>query len=415
MTVLISHPTGNANLRAVLRGLRRGGLLARFHTTIAAPPGNWCGLLGPKQTAKLDQRRFPEVDWQDIRLHPERELVRQWARRFGPERLVRHETGWASVDAVYKNLDLEVVADLRRNARDLRAVYAYEDGALETFRAAEKLGVKCIYDLPTAHWRIVSELMRDEAERFPDWAVTMNALTDSVMKYSRKDEELVLANCVMVASSFARQSLHGLVDGAKVQVIGYGCSTVDLGPIHPRNQDEPINLLFVGRLNQAKGLADLIESLSLLAVDYRITLVGALPSHVPKSLDQFLKDPRCIWEGVVPHSRVFEIMARSHLFVFPSIVEGFGMVITEAMRSGCPVLTTTNTAGPDVLEHGTTGFVIPIRRPDLLAAYITLMAEDEEMRQAIATAARVRAGEMSWNGYEEDTLRVIQNLIGFQA
>lgn len=415
MSVLISHPTGNANVRAVLRGLRKAGLLARFHTTMAAPPGDWSRVLGPLRAAQLDQRRFPEVEWQDIRLHPKREVIRQWAKRLGPSWLVRHEAGWASVDAVYRGLDLAVAKDVYKNARDLRAVYAYEDGALETFRVAEKLGVSRLYDLPIAHWRVLHELLSEEAERLPEWATTLDGLKDSQCKHDCKDEELERAERVFVASSFTRQSLHGVIDADKIDLIGYGCLPPTSNPISRRPRGKPISLVFVGQLNQRKGLADLIACLSLLDVDYHITLVGALPSHIPASLSQLLKDPRCTWVGVVPHSEVFKIMAQSHLFVFPSIVEGFGMVITEAMRSGCPVLTTTNTAGPDILDHRKTGFVVPIRRPDILASYITRMAEDEEQRQEIATAAKAKAQEISWSNYEMKTLRVIHDLLELSA
>lgn len=412
MSVLISHPTGNANVRAVVRSLHQSGLLARFHTTLGAPAGDWPSRLGPLRVAKLDQRRFPEVDWGDIRLHPTREIVRQWAKRFGPKGLIRHETGWASVDAVYSALDRAVASDLRRNGADLQAVYAYEDGALETFRAAKKLGIGRIYDLPIAHWRLLINLLTEEADRLPDWAPTLDGLKDSATKHARKDEELDSADCVMVASSFTRHSLKGMIDDSRVYVIPYGCLPPDQHPISQRGQNEPINILFVGQLNQRKGLADIIACLSLLAVDYKITLVGAMPSHIPDSLAGLLADPRCTWAGVVPHHYVLRLMAKSHVFVFPSIVEGFGMVITEAMRSGCPVIVSTNTAGPDIIDHGRDGFIIPIRRPDLLAKYVTLLADDENMRQEIALAARATAEKMSWGGYESKTIQVIKEMIG---
>lgn len=410
MRVLFSHPTGNANARAVLRALSEEGLLARFHTTIAAPPGRWAEILGAGQTAKLDQRRFPETRWSDTTLHPTREFVRQIAKRMGWHWIVRHEAGWASVDAVYRSLDL-AVADEIRLSPDIHAVYAYEDGALRSFRTANEQGVACLYDLPIAHWRRLQDLLRDEAERLPDWAPTMEGLRDSELKHAAKDEELERADRVLVASSFTYESLKGIVDPGKVEIIRYGCLPPTSGPVATRLPGEPIRLLFVGQLTQRKGVADLVDCLSLLNVDYRITLVGPLPHHIPHKLARLLRDPRCHWKGVVPHGRVFEIMAESHIFVFPSIVEGFGMVITESMRSGCPVITTSHTAGPDVLEHGRSGHIVPIRAPEALAAAITEWADDETLRQSVAVAARERARALTWKAYENQTVRMVRAMI----
>lgn len=88
-------------------------------------------------------------------------------------------------------------------------------------------------------------------------------------------------------------------------------------------------------------------------------------------------------------------MAQAHVFVFPSIVEGFGMVITEALSAGLPVITTPHTAGADILTEGVDGFVVPIRSPDALAERITRLAEDESRRHAMAHAARAAASRMS--------------------
>lgn len=412
MSVLFSHPTGNANARAVLRALSGEGLLARLHTTIAAPPGRWAGVLGAGRAAKLDQRRFPEARWSDTTLHPMREVVRQIAKRMDWQGIIRHETGWASVDAVYRALDRAVAGEIDRATPDIRAVYAYEDGALHSFRAANARGMACLYDLPIAHWRRLRDLLRDEAERLPDWAPTMEGLRDSDLKHDAKDEELERADRVLVASSFTRDSLKGVVDPDKVEVVRYGCLPPTSGPVATRLPGEPIRLLFVGQLTQRKGVADLVDCLSLLDVDFRITLVGPLPHHVPGNLAWLLSDPRCHWAGVVPHGRVFEIMTQSHAFVFPSIVEGFGMVITEAMRSGCPVITTSHTAGPDVLDHGRSGHILPIRAPEAIAAAITEWADDETLRQSVAVAARDRARALTWQAYEDQTVGMVRAMIG---
>ena len=413
MSVVISHPTGNANVRAVLRTLQNAGLLRRFHTSVAVPDARWIHVLGPAMDRRLGQRRFAEVPWSRVRRHPTRELVRQAARRFGPAVLVCHESGWASVDAVYAAIDRAVAAGLRRDTSSPRAVYAYEDGALETFRTAQKIGVTRIYDLPIAHWRTLHRLLTEEADRLPEWAPTMEGLRDSAAKHDRKDEEIRLADHVLVASSFTRSSLvEHFGPDLRVTTIPYGCPRPLVSNPDRREHGAPLHLMFAGHLTQRKGVADLIAALDRVAIDWRLTLAGPRPATIPPALGCLLKDPRCRWLGVVPHRTLLEEMSKAHVFVFPSIVEGFGMVLTEAMAAGLPVITTPNTAGPDILTEGRDGFIVPIRDPDALADRITLIAEDEPLRAQMAAAALDTAGRRGWAAYEDGVIRVLRDMLG---
>ncbi|MDR9395517.1 MAG: glycosyltransferase family 4 protein, partial [Roseovarius sp.] len=314
--------------------------------------------------------------------------------------LTRHETGWASVDGVYHALDRAVAQRIRSAKCPASTVYAYEDGALETFRAAETTGVTRLYDLPIAHWRRCRQLLQEEAERVPDWACTMEGLRDSAEKHARKDSEIELADHILVASSFTRDSLTSAFGDIPVHVTTYGCPPPIVTEPARRAKDAPLELLFAGHLAQRKGIADLIAALDLLEADWRLTLAGPKPAAAPPALERFLSDERVTWLGTVPHATLLDHMAKSHAFVFPSIVEGFGMVITEALSAGLPVITTPHTAGPDILTDGVDGYIVPIRSPEALADRITRLADDEDHRHAMARAALSTARRRSWAQYE---------------
>lgn len=401
MGILVSHPTGNANLRAVLRATERSGTLSEFWTTLCLPPALIGAKVMPEQIRrKLSQRSFSEAPWDKTRVRPIREIARLGARGAGWAALIRHETGWASVDGVYRGLDRAVAQSLRKH-NTARVVYAYEDGARDSFRAARDTGRFCVYDLPIAHWRTLRRLLEEEAERLPEWACTMEGLRDSAEKHARKDEEITLADHVLVASSFTLSSLTDQFGAVPATVVPYGCPPPTTASLSERAAGEPLRLLFAGHLAQRKGIADLIAAVALLDIDWTLTLVGPKPAHTPAALDAFLESPRVHWLGTVPHATLLERMAEAHAFVFPSIVEGFGMVITEALSAGLPVITTPHTAGPDILTEGEDGFIVPIRNPAALAERITRLHDDEVMRQAMAAAARRTAASRSWTGYED--------------
>lgn len=321
MSALVSHPTGNANLRAVLRGLQGADELAEFWTTLALPKEMARSPALPRLVQRrLSQRCFAEVSWSRTRLQPWREITRLVARGAGFRALTQHEVGWASVDGVYRALDRAVAEHIRSDSCTASLVYAYEDGALESFRAAHETGITCAYDLPIAYWRTLRHLLEEEAERLPEWACTMEGLRDSSEKHERKDAELELADEILVASSFTRNSLASHFGKISVHVTPYGCPAPTNAPPKPRGHDRPIELFFAGHLAQRKGIADLIAALAFLDVDWRLTMAGPRPPMAPKALDQFLQDQRVNWLGTVPHSTLLEHMTRAHVFVFLSLI-----------------------------------------------------------------------------------------------
>ncbi|HEX4085100.1 MAG TPA: hypothetical protein VHY22_09330, partial [Chthoniobacteraceae bacterium] len=187
--IAVSHPTGNAFVRALLAGLESEKRLARFFTTIAG----------------VGRRRYP-VPAERIDTSPLREMARLALARFGAP-LTRHETGWASVDGVYRALDAHVARWMANERPAIDWVYAYEDGALATFRAARELGIRRAYELPIAYWETAQRLLREEAERLPEWEPTLGATRDSEAKLTRKTEEITMADKVICPSRFVFESL----------------------------------------------------------------------------------------------------------------------------------------------------------------------------------------------------------------
>src|SRR5260370_1373682 len=79
--------------------------------------------------------------------------------------------------------------------------------SLTSFRFARNLGLKTIYELPIGYWRYYQELMEEEAQLEPEWAITLPGIFDSASKRERKDEELALSSHIVVASEFVRHTL----------------------------------------------------------------------------------------------------------------------------------------------------------------------------------------------------------------
>jgi glycosyltransferase involved in cell wall biosynthesis len=89
------------------------------------------------------------------------------------------------------------------------------------------------------------------------------------------------------------------------------------------------------------------------------------------------------------------------VFVFPSLFEGYGLVLLEALAMGLPVITTPHTAGPDLIREGVEGFIVPIRDSAAIAAHLEFLHREPARRADMSHQARLRAREFSWSSYEE--------------
>src|SRR5450759_1082926 len=127
--ILLAHPFGNANVRAVLSALDQARLLAKFVTALG-----WSNAsplvheLPPNLRSQMARRGY-ELPHYKIKISPAREIVRLPAQKMRQRWLVEHERGWASIDRVWRELDKFAADSLRKSyqRQSIRAVYAYED------------------------------------------------------------------------------------------------------------------------------------------------------------------------------------------------------------------------------------------------------------------------------------------------
>ena len=398
--ILVAHPFGNANVRALLAALQERDRLAKHLTTVG-----WSS-----RSAFKFPRRAYDLPRAKIQIHPARETVRLLAGLLGLRGLTTHERGWASIDRVWRNLDERAARYLcsQQRRQEIDAVYAYEDCALHLFEAAHDLRVRRIYDLPIAYWETAQRLLREEAQRYPDWEPTLGGTRDSPEKLARKTRELELAELVICPSNFVYDSLSENVRAAKQ------CVVVPFGspPSQEKrpNESSKLRVLFAGALTQRKGLADLFAAMRLVdSARVELVVMGSLLRPLSWYRDQY---PNFTYEAPRPHGEVLALMRTCDVFILPSIVEGRALVQQEAMACGLPLIATRNAGADDMIDEGKTGFLVPIRSPEAIAEKIDWCATHRESISGMGIAAQERAATMTWRGYGEKILAAIETLIG---
>jgi glycosyltransferase involved in cell wall biosynthesis len=406
--ILLSHPTGNANVRAVLQALDQAGLLARFVTTLG-----WSETAYPFLAAKIHGklRRNYAIPANKIDIHLLRESVRLLAGPLGMKKLTAHESGWASVDQVCQSLDREAARRLRHDSYGpaIRTVYAYEDCAEQLFVTARDLGLKRVYDLPIAYWETTQQLLREEAQRYPNWEPTLGATRDSEEKLSRKTRELELAELVICPSTFVLESLPAHARATKQCLVApFGSPIVDLKE-DDKNESGRLRVLFAGALTQRKGLADLFEAMKMVhSTEIELVVMGSRLRPLSWYRDQFAG---FVYEPPRPHAGFLRLMQSCDVFVLPSIVEGRALVQQEAAACGLPLIATRNAGGDDLIIEGQTGFLVPIRSPASIAEKITWFAANRSRISGMGIAAQERAREFTWRAYGERIVAAIRALV----
>lgn len=404
--VLLSHPTGNQNVRNALRSLADHEMLAEFCTTVAVPPqSKWTKLLPASLRNQLVRRGYGEAPWERIACVPFRESVRLAAPSLRMEEILCSGERPFSVIGMYRHFDARVA----RRLRQIRptAVYAYEGGALETFREAKRLGMITIYEQPSSYWHWVRNLLSEEAAHSPEFAGLLPNLRDSDSHLRWKDEELSLADYVFVPSEHVRRTLSGAVPDEKIRVISYGAPEPKERKAARTDPGQPLQVLFVGGLTQHKGIGYLLDAVARVEHMVNLTLVGRRrPGNA--RLDAACR--RWRWIESLPHDQVLELMTETDVLVLPSFGEGFGLVVTEALACGLPVIVTPNVGAADLIRDGRNGFIVPVRSAESIAECLHRLSCNREELCEMSRHAQTTASERGWETYREAWANAVREL-----
>lgn len=410
--IIVSHPNGNANTRGAVYGFQRKQILYKYVTSVAVfSSGIWHIISKLHGLKKFRRKLYKDSIRRQVVCYPYKELGKQLCMILGLSSLIKHEKGLFCSDKVNDYIDKKTAILIKKDSNKINAIYGYEDISLNSFKTAKELGKVCIYDLPIGHWRSMRELLDEERRNLPEWAITIGGFYDSDAKLARKDEELLLADKIYVASSFTKLSLKGFPkELAEVEVIPYGFPPVNRERVYNSfDKGRKINALYVGGLSQRKGIAYVFEAIKGLEDKINLTVVGSGNIKGCKALREELR--KVTYIPTLPHSEVLKLMSESDVLIFPSLFEGFGLVITESMSQGTPVITTNRTCGPDIITDGKDGWIVnagesqPIRL--LLESFIANPSQLEKTgRNALATASL-----RPWEKYENELAESVRSFV----
>jgi glycosyltransferase involved in cell wall biosynthesis len=238
--------------------------------------------------------------------------------------------------------------------------------------------------------------------------------TPANVKADREFADRILrrADGLIAVSENTRQDAIRLLDIApeRIQTIysGIAGSYFDAQPVR---RERPY-VLFIGTIEPRKNITTLLDAWALLIPDLRaefdLVIAGPQGWNSDQTLARIRREAKYL--GYVPESALPELTAGATAFVYPSLYEGFGFPVAQAMAAGAPVITSNNSCLPEIT--GGAALLIDPQSPAEIAAALTSVLESPSIRSDLSTRGRARAELFRWETCATQSLQFFRSVCG---
>ncbi|WP_168185947.1 glycosyltransferase family 4 protein [Magnetospirillum sp. ME-1] len=292
---------------------------------------------------------------------------------------------------------------------DCRILVSWSGASLEAMAEARRRGIRTVLERGSTHMDHQCAVLTEAHAR---WGLVWSPTDEELVE--REREEYAAADLIALGSSHAAETFlaRGFAP-ERLLVNPYG---VDLDRFRatPRVEEpgRPLRLLFVGQVGVRKGVPELLRAFAALKRPAELHLVGPVEPGFASLLARLATDG-VVLRGPLPGAALPGEYARADAFVLPSVEEGFGMVILQAMAAGLPVVASSATGLPDADPRGQAGLVVPPADIAALTHALDLIVGDTASRRRMGQAARsaVEAG-WSWDDYGGRAVEAYGRLTG---
>jgi glycosyltransferase involved in cell wall biosynthesis len=307
--------------------------------------------------------------------------------------------------------DRIVARRIEKLAGQIDVIHTWPTGALETLKAAARLGIPTVLERPNAHTGFAMDVVQRECDRLgivlpPDQEHAYNA-----EKLRKEEEEYRLATRLLCPSDFVVKTF--LDKGFAKEQLARHIYGFDEKVYHldrkPRDPKRGLTMLFVGVCAVRKGVHYALEAWlqSPASKDGTFLIVGEFLPAYREQLERMLSHPSV---KVLGHrTDVPELMRQNDILVLPTIEEGSALVTSEARASGC-VLLVSEAAGA-ICRHMENALVHRVGDVPSLAQHITMLHEDRALLERLRTASVANVAEITWTAAGVTLLDVYREAI----
>lgn len=304
-----------------------------------------------------------------------------------------------------------VARRIEKLAGRVDVIHAWPVAALETLKIAAKLGIPTVLERPNAHTRFAFATVKKEFDRLGVDLPPRDEYFYREDVLEKEEAEYELADFILCPSDFVvRTFVDQGVPRSKLLRHTYGFDESTFYPSsEPESTSNGLTMLFVGVCAVRKGLHFALDAWlkSPAATNGTFLIAGEFLPAYQKRLSTMLSHSSVKVLG--QRRDVPELMRNSDLLVLPSIEEGFGLVIAEAIGSGCVPL--ASDACTEICRHMENGLVHPVGDVETLAQQITMLHEDRTLLGKLRTGCLKTAHEFTWTAAGVRLLQVYREAI----
>jgi glycosyltransferase involved in cell wall biosynthesis len=300
--------------------------------------------------------------------------------------------------------------------RDFAIVQSFSGVAEEVLDALNGATIRALVRGST-HIRTQAQLLEEEERRA---GTALDRPTP--WRIAREEREYAKADVIFVLSEFARRSFleHG-INADKLRLLPLGSSVARFRPraetIEQRScrilSGTPLRILNVGSFSFRKGALDIAQIAQTMHPRCQFRVVGDLPFETRRLRSSLRGKLEFIRRA--PEEDLPAVYAWADLFLFPTIEDGYAVVLAHARAAGLPILATSHCAAPELIEEGRTGWILPVRSADAFCDRLRWCdANRKELCSMIHACAKV-AETRDWSDVASEFVQQMRASRGLQA
>ncbi len=276
---------------------------------------------------------------------------------------------------------------------------------------AKRLNMLSVVNWNIQHWDFAKEELSRESEVNPAWTggrvFTHSRFPDRLTQAWR--DELDTADFILTPSTSVTESFVSRgYSPDRFWTVPYGVDSTHFPPLkRDRSKADPLRVLCIGQVSQRKGVSrffDVARRLPQCRFDWVGWRVAKLPEPPPVNVSLHFSA-----RDLLPFLQAADV------FLFPSLIDGFGLAVLEAMATGLPAICSTNAGARDVIEDGQDGWVVGPRDVARMVCLLELLADDRGLLARMSHSARLKAETYTWERFHKGVVDQATNAFYEQA
>lgn len=205
------------------------------------------------------------------------------------------------------------------------------------------------------------------------------------------------------------------IPSKNIQIINHG--VVIKRPKNLPEKEKTKTIIYLGAITRDKGIEDVLKTFSILSKkgNYRFWIVGKASKQykelIKTLLEKYSISGRTRYFGFVDDKTKFKLLAKAHVLINPSILEGWGLVNIEANAMGTPVVAYKSPGLVDSVKDGQSGIICKMNTPECMANEIYNLLENNQLYEKLQKGAIAWSKQFSWKKSKQESLTLINKIV----